>query len=342
MRMIFAACAALVLAEVGINLLLRPQEGPAALAAVFEVHLLAAGAVAGVLAILLSLRSDRTARSTGARSRLIGAVVVVVAVVRLGGECWSPQAADPGSARGIVSLSVMSWNLAPGSRSAAGTVAGIAGPGADLVAVQELTPDVAAAMEADPALRAQYPYRILEARDGTTGLGLLSRMPLVVGTSSTDPPILRAGLLLADGRSIAVLDVHPIAPVFSVLGGIPVGLDTRRRDAELTAIRGAVAALPDPGAALVLGDLNTTPFEPGFGTLTGGDPLSALTDAHEAAGTGPGFTWRPTPLERFGIGLLRIDHVLTGARLHATAVREDCSLAGDHCRLLVTLVTSGG
>ena len=340
---LLAAIAALVLVEVAVNVVTRPQEGPPALAAVLETYLLAAGAAAGLLAILTSLGSG----SAGAWIRLVGAAMMVVAVVRLGGEWWSPTpTVATGTNPAPIELRVMTWNLAAGSRSAADTVAGISGSGADLVALQELTPDVATAIGADPALRARYPYRILEAQDGTEGLGLLSRLPLVTGGYSVGPPVLRAGLLLQDGRSVQVLDAHPIAPDVMQVGAVPVGLDTRQRDTELQAIRDAVAALPDPGAALVLGDLNLTPFEPGYGMLTGGSPGPALADAHEAVGTGTGFTWRPSSLEGLKIGLLRIDHVLSGAWLRPIAVREDCALPGDHCRLLVTMqavpAASGG
>ena len=334
-----AAIAVLVLFEVAVNVVLRPQEGPPALAAVVETYLLVLGAGAGLLAILTSLGSG----SAGARIRLVGAVMIVVAVVRLGGEWWSPTpTVAAGGNPGSRELQVMTWNLAAGSRTAADTVIGINGSAADLVALQELTPDVATTIGADPALRARYPYRILEARDGTEGLGLLSRLPLVVGSYSVGPPVLRAGLLLPDGRSVQVLDAHPIAPEVTHLGGVPVGLDTRQRDTELRAIRDTVAAMPDPGAALVLGDLNLTPFEPGYGILTAGSPGPTLTDAHEAVGTGTGFTWRPTSLEGLKIGLLRIDHVLSGAWLRPIAVREDCALPGDHCRLLVTVETTAG
>ena len=336
---LLAAFAVLVLLEVAVNVVLSPQTGPAALAIVLEPYLLAAGAAAGLLAIVTSLGSG----AAGARIRLVGAVMIVVAVVRLGGEWWSPtptvaHAANPAP----LELRVMTWNLELGSKAAADSVAGITGADADLVALQELTPDVATAIESDPALRKRYPYRILEARDGVAGMGLLSRMPLVVGSYSAGPLILRAGLLLPDGRTIEVLDVHPYPPRVTFLSRVPVGLDTRQRDADLAAIRGLVEAMPDPGAALVIGDLNTTPFEPGYRELSEGPPESTLTNAHGAVGTGTGFTWRPSSLEGLKLGLLRIDHVLTGTWLRPIAVREDCTLPGDHCRLLVTMEAPAG
>ena len=327
---LLAAFVVLVLLEVAVNLVVHPQEGPPALAAVVEPHLLAAGAVAGLLAILLSLGSG----TAGAWIRLAGAVIIVVAVVRLGGEWWSPA---PEPAASGTALRVMSWNLELGSKAAADSVAGIADGDADLVALQELTPDVAKAIETDPVLRKRYPYRILEARDGVAGMGLLSRRPLIVRGYATAPIILRAGLLLPDGRTVEVLDVHPYPPRMSTAWRIPVGLDTRRRDEDLLAIRGAVGALADPGAALVIGDINTTPFEPGYRALSEESTYGTLVDAHDAVGTGPGFTWRPSSLEALKVGLLRIDHVFTGLWLRPVAVSEDCSLPGDHCRLFATL-----
>lgn len=338
MPVLLAVLAFLAAAEVAVNVLFRPQEGPLALAAVLEPYMLATGAVAGLLAILATLGWGRA----GAPIRLVGAVVLVVAIVRLGGEWWSPGVSGAGAGGagenpGAVTLTVMSWNLELGSKAAADSVAGIADADADLVALQELTPDVSAAIEADPALRRRYPYRILQPREGVDGLGLLSRLPLVVGSYSTGPLVLRAGLLLPDGRTVEVLDVHPYPPRISSLAGFPSGLDVRRRDEELAMIADVVAGLPDPGAALVVGDLNTTPFEAGYTALAG-----PLRDAHAEAGSGTGFTWRPSSLEGLQVGFLRLDHVLTGSWLQPVSAREDCSIAGDHCRLLVTLEIGGG
>jgi endonuclease/exonuclease/phosphatase (EEP) superfamily protein YafD len=228
----------------------------------------------------------------------------------------------------------VTWNLELGSRAPEITVDGIRDADADLVALQELTPEVAAAIEADPALAQRYPYRILEPAGGVDGLGLLATRPLLVRGSERDPLILRAGLVLADDTVVEVFDVHPYPPGIRMVAGIPVSLDTRRRDEELGVIGARVAALDEPASALVLGDLNTAPTEPAFWTVAGG-----LADAHGVAGSGPGFTWRPSTLEGLDIGLLRIDHVLAGARLAPTASEVDCSLPGDHCRLLVTLRT---
>ena len=331
---VLALVAAAALVVVVADVVVRSQTGPFALAAVLEPYILVVGATAGLVAALSSLGSGRAAASI----RLLAVAVVVVAILRLGGEWWSPEAAEPSGVSGATAdetLRVLSWNLELGSKAVADSVAGIAEREVDLVALQELTPGVAAAIEADPALGARFPYRILEPRDGVAGVGLLSRLPLVIGAYSAGPVVLRAGLLLPDGRRLELFNVHPYPPSISRIAILPVGLETRRRDRELESIRLMVDELPDVSTAIVIGDLNATPFEAGFEILA-----DALHDAHAEAGTGPGFTWRPSSLEVLRVGLLRMDVVLSGQALRPTAAGEECSIAGDHCRLYVDLDVS--
>ena len=68
MTLLLAGIAALPLLELAVTVLMRPQSGPFALAAIFEPHLLALGAVCGLLAILATL-SDSTRVSATSSSR---------------------------------------------------------------------------------------------------------------------------------------------------------------------------------------------------------------------------------------------------------------------------------
>jgi endonuclease/exonuclease/phosphatase (EEP) superfamily protein YafD len=339
---LLALVAATALVVVAVDALVGPQTGPFALAAVLEPYILVIGAIAGLAAAVSSIGAGRVRGSI----RLLAVVVVVVTILRLGGEWLSPGSEPPSGGGGTTAdggsgtagdetLRVLSWNLELGSKAAADSVAGIAEREVDLVALQELTPEVAAAIEADPALGARFPYRILEPRDGVAGMGLLSRHPLVIGSYSTGPVVLQAGLLLRDGRRLELLDVHPYPPSISRIAIVPVGLETRRRDQDLERIRRMVDELPDATMAIVIGDLNATPFEAGFTILADG-----LYDAHAEAGSGPGFTWRPSSLEVLRLGLLRMDVVLSGEGLRPVAAGEECSIAGDHCRLYVDLDVS--
>jgi endonuclease/exonuclease/phosphatase family metal-dependent hydrolase len=285
--------------------------------------------------MLLTL-SDRTPGAS--RIRILGIVVIVVALVRVGGEWWSP---DDGpdqviQTAGTTRLTVMSWNLEVGSKAPAQAVAGILdAPGRaqpDVVALQELTPAVAAALEGSAEIDAAYPYRMLEPREDVRGMGILSSIPLVKGAYGAFPMLLTADLLLADDARVSLLDVHPFPPKMSTILGVPWAVDTRQRDKELESLRASVDRAADPARVILVGDLNTTPFEPGFDILA-----HDLVDAHGRVGTGTGFTWRPGLLEAANLGLLRIDHVLGGAAVAPVTVDEDCSLPGDHCRVIVVL-----
>jgi endonuclease/exonuclease/phosphatase (EEP) superfamily protein YafD len=317
--------AAAVLAVVA-QALTGAQTGPLPLAGVFELHLLVVAAVLALVALLGSLGPGRRRAWT----RLAMLAVIVVAVIRAGGELWSPGPAE--AEAGTTTLTVLSWNLEMESRQAADTAAGVAQIDADIVALQELTPAFAEAIEAEPTLRGRYPYRILHPQQGPAGLGILAKRPLLVRATDAGSRTLGAGLLLADGRTIEILNVHPPRPLYDLWGPLPVSLDTRARDEGVARIAALVAALDDPDAALVVGDLNGTSSEVGLRVLQPG-----LANAHEVTGTGPGFTWRPDQLETLDTGVLRIDHVLAGAWLTPVASDVDCTQAGDHCRLTVML-----
>lgn len=349
MTLLLAAVAALALVELAVTAVLRPQVGVFALLAALETQLLAAGAAAGVLLVLRTL-TDTSRRGTVLK--VLGIAVVVAGVVRLGGEWWSPGPeapvageGDAGRPTGPPTLTVATWNLQQGSTPPADIVAALLDPPGEgrptLVALQDLTPAVARAIEADDALDRAYPYRILVPGTRDDGIGLLSTLPLVKGADERMPIRVSAGLLLEDGSRVDVIATHPSPPRILTadlgpLRGIPVGLDTRTRDRALRLLRDQAGRVADPARVILVGDLATTPFEPGFGDVSRG-----LHDAHADAGSGTGFTWRPDALVGLDAGFLRIDHVLTGDALVPVASEEDCSLPGDHCRLTVTLEIAG-
>jgi len=329
--LLLAGIALLALVEVVVNIVLRPQVGPPALLAAFEPHVLAIGAVCGAVALLLTI-NERTPQAS--RIRLIAIAVIVVALVRVGGEWWSPgdtrARGDPLASE--TRLAVLSWNLESASKSPRDVIDGILDARRpdrpQVVALQELTPDVAAALEASGEIDDRYPYRILRPRNGVLGMGLLSSIPLVEGDSGVYPMFLGAGILMPDGSRLDLVNAHPLPPAIATVAGIPSGLDTRQRDLDLAYLREGLDRAADPERVLLVGDLNTTPLEPGFAVVADG-----LHDVHAEVASGTGFTWRPGFLEALGLGLLRIDHVLAGAALQPVAIAEDCSLPGDHCRV---------
>jgi hypothetical protein len=58
---------------------------------------------------------------------------------------------------------------------------------------------------------------------------------------------------------------------------------------------------------------------------------------HAEIGLGTGWTWRPSRLERLGIGLIRLDMVLVGPGVEPVTIDVLCLSAGDHCAVTARL-----
>ena len=295
-----------------------PSSGPLALALVFEPHLFIVGLVA--LTPLAVLGRARTL-----------ALTLVVTLVCGGFLFGSEWISLPGSGAGRHDISVMTWNVQYGTRTPAEQTAQLDGVTTDLIALQEVEPDAAAAIEADATLTGRYPYRAMRPLTGAFGLAVLSRYPIEVVDSTEQPAVLE--LVVTTNRgSIRLINAHPRPPDMDTITPLrlPVGYNPARRDASIATIRSHIdAALAAGDRLLVLGDYNTSPREAEYAVLTAG-----LRDTQVQVGQGPGWTWRPSRLTFLHVGFLRIDMQLTAGAISAASTSIDCSLPGDHCRLL--------
>jgi len=88
---ILAGTAGALVLAVAAQQLVHAQTGPLPLAGVFELHLLIVAGVLATVAIVGTLGAGTGARWT----RLVALGVVVVVVVRAGGELWSPPPDPP-------------------------------------------------------------------------------------------------------------------------------------------------------------------------------------------------------------------------------------------------------
>ena len=298
--------------------------GPYAILTIFSAHLaIAALAVSAILALV-----------RGRTVRLGLLVLAVVMAARFGGDWLSLP-----STGGPPAFTVATWNMewdVPGGPDA---IEGLAAQDADVIAVQELTPEQAAAMEASSAVTDRYPFRRLEPGSTRTGIGLLSRFPLSDIAVETDPPSIRATVSGDGSRDrITVLTAHPFSPRIRTRGpgpiDVPVGYDVSDRDRRIAEIRTRVDAAAALGAPVVLiGDLNTAPTEAADRDLTTG-----LLDAHVEIGEGPGWTWRPGLIGPIPAGVLRIDRILSTPDLVPVESRVVCRPVGDHCQVLAGFV----
>jgi vancomycin resistance protein VanJ len=302
-----------------------PDGGPIALAGVFAAHLTIVALVIGIAVALLG--------GTG-WLRISFVVLVVLTLVRFSGEWLSIPDGTPAA---TPRLQVATFNLEWDGRPTDETIQILRDLPADVVAVQELTPDVSAAIAADLGLAKQFPYQSLYPRHGAMGLGLLSRYPLANAIFDVDPPSLAADTDGPLGR-IRIVNLHPLHDTIDQGAfGIPLDYPVERRDAALDSLRTTFIGDGAAPPTILLGDINTAPTEPAFGRFTAG-----LRDAHAEVGTGPGWTYRPDRLEWLGIGLVRIDVVLTGDGLRPITESTSCPTQGDHCAVLASIVADPG
>ena len=318
--MLVLGAAGAVLSVAGAHLV-GATPGPGALLAILTGHVLLAAMVVGVIGAAAGVT-----RGTVTALAIIG----LLAAARLGPEWVSLPARAIEDDR---ALSVLSWNLELGSANPSLLAEVLVSHDADLVALQEVTPEAAAAIERDARLVERYPWRWLEADPGVLGMAILSRHPMESLDRSTDPAALVV-TVETDHGVVTVVDVHPMPGRIALVPGtrLPIGFDPAGRDAGLRAVRSIIDPHIERGRVIVIGDLNVAPTEPGARIV-----LDGLLDVHAEVGQGPGWTWRPSRFEATELAFLRIDYVLVSPGLRPVGTGVDCRWTGDHCVVTATV-----
>jgi vancomycin resistance protein VanJ len=200
-------------------------------------------------------------------------------------------------------LTLVSHNVGAGNPDPVGTARDLIAADADVLALEEITPEAGGAYE--KALAKSYPFHTVQ---GT--VGLWSRLPLS-GTRAVDIEMDYGPLAATkpvDAASTRALRTTvatkqgPLVVYVAHLASVRVtprdGFGTAQRDRGVQAIDKAVAAERDERVVL-LGDLNGTLDDRAFAGLT-----ARMRSAQDAAGDGFGFTWPA----RFPVA--RIDQIL--------------------------------
>jgi vancomycin resistance protein VanJ len=301
-----------------IHIVAPARNGPLALTEVFAPHLFL------VVVLLVPLSALAMSRAL----RIGVAVALVLAFARFGPNVLSFPATAPFAYETVATL--LSWNLEAGEAAAADLLDVLHTTDADVIALQELTPDHAAAIEGDADVRARFPSRVLAPEMGVAGIGVLSRWPIVRSAATTEPVSMRVVLDMGNAGELVVINAHPYPPGYRIgpILPIPLRYGTNTRDAEMRRIREVIDSdLAAGGRLVVIGDFNLTDREPAYGDLVGG-----LWDAHREVGLGLGATWRPGAVDFLPFGVLRIDHVFGGPGTRPLTIGEDCAPRhSDHC-----------
>lgn len=234
-----------------------------------------------------------------------------------------PRAMDARKAAAPETLSVVSLNVYGPNREVDRVVAYLRDRRADLVALVEVRPECAAALE---SLRDEYPHQIAHPRLDNFGLAVLSRRPLVeprieeFGGVTYPALVVRVGAA-ADGFLLVV--VHPYPPI--------APREAAALRTQLAAVADFVAAAPLP--CVVAGDFNATPWSAAFRDVVA---RSGLRDSALGRGVQP--TWNA----RLGLPVLPIDHVLVPAGFRVLGRRVGPYVGSDHLPVEVELATSPG
>ncbi|SCL29824.1 Metal-dependent hydrolase, endonuclease/exonuclease/phosphatase family [Micromonospora nigra] len=225
-------------------------------------------------------------------------------------------------------LRVLTANLLAGSADPALLVALVRAERVDVLAVQELTPQAATALDG-LGLADLLPHRQTHPVEGTTGSGLYSRHPMTDGgirhlRGAWGFTQAYATLAVAGSPPIRVESVHPAAPYAVDQVG--------HWRADLAA---QPPATPRGPLSILAGDFNATLDH---------SPLRALidtgyTDAAAAVGAGLVGTWGPYDGDL--IPPVTIDHVLVDRRIAVRAVEVHGLARSDHRAVLADLRLPG-
>ncbi len=231
------------------------------------------------------------------------------------------QEGQPGFACVGPQFTVVTANVQYGNVDHSRFLKWLASHPADLVVVQELTSAWARDLSRLPA----YPYQAMLPREDAYGIGVLSRWPL----DPVEPedyagdglPSLAGHVQIAD-RPVRFVALHTRWPVTP-------GLE-RARNVSLEAAARSIAA--GAGPAVVLGDLNATPWSPAYTAFL---RTSGMQDAAN------GSRWQPTWLPGFWPLALRIDHVFVSPGLCSEGTQVGPAVGSDHRPLLARLQFAG-
>ena len=199
---------------------------------------------------------------------------------------------------------------------------------ADIVALQELSPEFAEVLQ--ERFKARYPYQVLRPSSGPDGLGVISHFPL----RETYEASYRGQELTVrhPQGAFTLINLHFQVPFESDEGTSfrSFAFDPTVRNAQLANLVRAVAEVP---RALVVGDFNLSDREPGYRRLAG-----FMTDAYRRTRSGFGMTF---PVSRRVVGiplapLLRIDYIWARG-LEPLSAARDCDSGSDHCALIAEL-----
>ncbi len=219
---------------------------------------------------------------TRKRSLLIGTLGIFLAGLILYGGLFLPSFEQ--NKKTEQQLSVMTFNLLGSNTEPAGVISSIRASDAEIIAFQELNPEIAREIEKE--LLDEYPYQLLAPERGVVGMGLISRYPFrensfdLQGRWVGKPQILEIDW---EKTKIILINFHA-SPPGSMIPFENLISTAEKRNLEISALRSFANSREEP--LIVLGDLNITEQNDAYKILS-----TDLQDTWREKGWGLGHTF---------------------------------------------------
>jgi endonuclease/exonuclease/phosphatase (EEP) superfamily protein YafD len=195
--------------------------------------------------------------------------------------------------------------------------------------VRDVSPDVIIVLEVSDAWRraldtlaAEYPQRVIQPREDSFGIALLSRLPAedieVREIGPAEVPSVLALIDCGDNAGFQLVGTHPLPPISAEYA-------TLRND-QLRDVGQLVGTLPRP--TVLAGDLNATSWSPFFRGLVAD---SGLRDSRIGFGVQPSWPSRSTTIG------IPIDHVLVSSEMTVERRAVGPDIGSDHRPVIIDL-----
>lgn len=222
---------------------------------------------------------------------------------------------------------LIQFNINRHNRQIESLAATLKASGADIIVLQELTPEANQLLEV--ALRQSYPYRLLQPLPHAFGMGLFSRWPLEAlqrwSPVGIDAASFRVQMVVPGMGQLTLAAIHPYPPMNGAMA--------HQRNDEIMQAASWLAG--QAGPRILIGDMNLTPYSVWFRKLmasSGLKPVRSLIPFAHA-------TWPDSylllPLK------IPIDHILISDDLAFTRWQAGFGHGSDHAMVVSDIIKQG-
>ena len=263
------------------------------------------------IGVLFAWRKEKASACLAAIGAGINLFVVLPHLLETNTQSWSKERSN---------LRILWWNVHSDNKNAQSLFDLIEEESPDMIALAEVNSDWKRSLD---SLKKSYPYHRMEDREDHFGIALYARMPLaetqILRREPNGVPTIQTEIIL-EGRALCLIATHPVPPVGSRY--------TQSRNRQLAWLSLLVKRMNRP--TVVVGDLNTTPWNHAFKSLVQTARLK------RPAGIFP--TWPAN----FPLLAIPLDHCLVTSEICVARKQIGPNLGSDHKPLIVDIVWQSG